>query len=324
MAKGTAVAVLLLLVTAAGVPAHAAPITLVSDMPGGEDWSVGARWSDGQPAGPGNDYFVGSGAGKILRSPLDAATATFPGDSLQLDPTGIFRLKPLNNATVTLPNLRLNGGILHNGNGGNTTTVAGAFNVLAPSNLDLSVMTNNAFNNGADNPPARSLLLSASIAGSGQLNIGNGVTTALPTSTSLATYSRIETTNPNNAFSGGWNVISGALRGVAPGSLGTGNISIGTAGGFDTDYDLDLSSSSLSLNGLMQLDQNDRFASVTINGTPLTPGTYTASQLASQFPNNFFPGGTGSLTVVPEPGSLAALLVPAALLLARRGRRDRR
>jgi hypothetical protein len=119
-------------------------------------------------------------------------------------------------------------------------------------------------------------------------------------------------------------VISGALRGVAPGSLGTGNISIGTAGGFDTDYDLDLSSSSLSLNGLMQLDQNDRFASVTINGTPLTPGTYTASQLASQFPNNFVPGGTGSLTVVPEPGSLAALLVPAALLLARRGRRDRR
>jgi hypothetical protein len=322
MAKGTAVAVLLLLVAAGGVPARAAPITLVSDMPGGEDWTNGARWSDGQPASIANDYFVGSGAGKILRSPLDAATATFPGNSLQLDPTGIFRLKPANPATVTVANLRLNGGILHNGNGTNTTTVAGAINVLAASNLDISQMGSNLFNTTADT--SRTLILSASIAGPGQLNIGNGNATALPTSTNLSTYGRIETTNPNNAFSGGWNVISGALRGVAPGSLGTGNITIGTAGGFDTDYDLDLSSSSLSLNGLMRLDQNDRFASVTVSGTPLTPGTYTASQLASQFPNNFVPGGTGSLTVVPEPGSLAALLAPAALLLARRGRRDRR
>ena len=59
-------------------------------------------------------------------------------------------------ATVTLPNLRLNGGILHNGNGGNTTTVMGAIHVLTPSNLDLSVMTGNTFNTDADNPPARS------------------------------------------------------------------------------------------------------------------------------------------------------------------------
>jgi hypothetical protein len=320
MAKGTAVAFLLLLATANGVPARAAQITLVSDMPGGETWTNGVRWSDGQPAGPGNDYFVGSGAGKILRSPLDAATATFPGDSLQLDPTGIFRLKPANQATVTLPNLRLNGGILHNGNGGNTTTVAGAINVLSPSNLDISQMgNNNTFNNTADT--SRTLIFSASLAGSGLLNIGNGNTAALANTTNLGTYGRIETTNPNNTFNGGWNVLSGALHGVAPGSLGTGNITIGTPGGFDTDYDLSLPTSTFALNGLMQLDQNDRFAAVTINGTPLAPGTYTASDLANQFPGNFVPGGSGSLTVVPEPASLAALFVPAALLLARRGRR---
>jgi hypothetical protein len=291
-------------------------------MPGGEDWTFGVRWSDGQPAGPGNDYFVGSGAGKILRSVLNAATATFPGDSLELDTTGIFRLKPANPATVTVPNLRLNGGILHNGNGTNTTTVAGAINVLSPSNLDISQMgNNNTFNNTADT--SRTLIISASLAGSGVLNVGNGNTAALANTTNLGTYGRIETTNPSNSFSGGWNMLSGALHGVAPGSLGTGNITIGTPAGFDTDYDLSLPSSSLSLNGLMQLDQNDRFGSVSINGTPLAPGTYTANDLAAQFPSNFVPGGTGSLTVVPEPGSLAALIVPTALLLARRARRGR-
>ena len=42
-------------------------------------------------------------------------------------------------------------------------------------------------------------------------------------------------------------------------------------------------------------------------------GAEARDQLAAQFPNNFVPGGTGSLTV-PEPGSLAALIIPAGLL----------
>jgi hypothetical protein len=318
-AEGAAVAVLFLLVTASTVPARAGSVTLISDMPSGEDWTFGARWSDGQPANSGNDYFVGSGAGKILRSINNATTATFPGNSVELDGTGIFRLKAANAASVTVSNLKLNGGTFHNGNGSNTTTVAGGISVLAASNLDLSAMTNNAFNAGADT--TRTLLISASITGPAQLNIGNGNGAALPTSTNLSTYGRVETTSAANTFSGGWNVISGALHGVAPGSLGTGNITIGTAGAFDTDYNLNLPASSLTLNGLMQLDQNDAFGAISINGTSLTPGTYSASQLAAQFPNNFVPGGTGSLTTTaPEPGCLAALILPATLLLARRGR----
>jgi hypothetical protein len=322
MAEGTAVAVLLVLVTASGPPVRAAQVTLIATMTAGEDWSAGARWSDGQPANSANDYSVGSGAGKIVRSTNSASAATFPGNSLQLDATGIFRLKPANPGTVTISNLKLNGGTLHNGNGTNTATVAGAINVLTPSNLDLSTMSGDAFNAGTDT--SRTLILSASITGPGQLNVGNGNATALPTSTNLGTYGRVELTSGSNTFGGAWNVISGALHGVAPGSLGTGNITIGTAGGFDTDYNVSLPTSSFVLNGLMQLDQNDTFASVTINGTPLGPGTYTASQLAAQFPNNFVPGGTGSLTTLPEPGALAALTVSAALLFARRRRGERR
>lgn len=321
-AKGTAAAVVsALLLLAAGVgPARGASVTLIADMPAGEDWTNGARWSDGQPANSANDYFVGSGAGKILRSTNNAAAATFPGNSLQLDATAIFRIKPANPGTVTLPSLKLNGGTLHNGNGTNTTTVTGAVSVLTASNLDLSQMTNNAFNSGGDT--TRTLIVSASIAGPAQLSIGNGNTAALPNTTNIPTYGRVETTNPANAFTGGWNVISGALRGVAPGSLGMGSISVGAAGGFDTDYDLILPTASFTLNGLMQLDQNDTFGAISINGTALTPGTYTASQLTTQFPNNFFPGGTGSLTVaaVPEPGCLSTLVVPAGILLASRKR----
>jgi hypothetical protein len=303
------------MVIAGGAPARAASVTLISDMASGEDWTFSARWSDNQPANSANDYFVGSGAGKILRSTNSAAAATFPGNSVELDATGIFRLKAANPGTVTVSNLKLNGGTLHNGNGTNTTTVAGAINVLAASNLDLSSMTNNAFNAGADT--SRTLIVTASLTGPGQLNIGNGNTTALPTSTNLGTYGRIELTSGSNSFSGGWNVISGALHGVAPGSLGTGNITIGTAAGFDTDYNVVLPTSSLTLNGLMQLDQNDTFGSVSINGTSLAAGTYTANQLAAQFPNNFVPGGSGSLTATPEPGCLAAMTIPAALLLTR-------
>src|SRR5689334_13952636 len=78
---------------ALGTATHAATITLIADDASGEDWSTGARWSDGQPAVAGSDYFVGSGAGKIVRSTNNSASASFPGDSLELDATGILRLK---------------------------------------------------------------------------------------------------------------------------------------------------------------------------------------------------------------------------------------
>ena len=93
-----------------------------------------------------------------------------------------------------------------------------------------------------------------------------------------------------------------------------------TNGGIDTDYDVNLPTKSFVMNGLMQLDQNDKFAAITINGTSLAPGTYSAATLATMFPTNFVPGGTGSLQVVPapEPASVGLLTVASLGVLARR------
>src|SRR4051812_12299158 len=149
----------------AGTQTRAAPITLISDDASGEDWSAGAHWSDGLPAAAGNDYLVGLGAGKIVRSTNNGTTATFPGDSLELDATGILRLKALNLGSVGITLLKLNGGALHNGNASNTTTLTGGINVLSASNLDLSAMTSNVVNTGAD--ITRFITLASTLSGTG-------------------------------------------------------------------------------------------------------------------------------------------------------------
>jgi len=298
------------------VPSRAAVITLVSDDASGEDWSTGTHWSDGLPAAAGNDYFVGSGAGKIIRSTNNGTAAVFPGDSLELDATGLFRLKSATGGSVSLTLLKLNGGALHNGNASNTTTVSGAINVLSASTLDLSSEGSNLVNNGAD--VTRFLTIAATLSGSGLLNVGNGGTA--PTAATFATLGNVNVTSTNNTFSGGWNVQSGILHGQSSGSLGTGNITVGASGGFDTDYNVSLPTKSFSLSGLMQLDQNDTFGNVSINGTPLAAGTYNFAQLSTAFPTNFVPGGTGSITVAPEPASLGIIAVSALGLLQRRRR----
>src|SRR5947207_15640472 len=109
--------------------AQAAPIQLISSMASGEDWSLGSHWSDTLPAAAGNSYFAGTGGGRIVRSTNNAAAATFPGDSLSIDNTGIFRLKAVTNGVITVNDLKLNGGTLHNGNATTVMTVDGNLSV---------------------------------------------------------------------------------------------------------------------------------------------------------------------------------------------------
>ena len=61
----------------------------------------------------------------------------------------------------------------------------------------------------------------------------------------------------------------------------------------------------------MNLHQNCTFSAVTIEGTPLSPGTYSYAQLRAAFPNDFLSGGSGSLTVASVPPGLTA--VPSGL-----------
>ena len=66
--------------------------------------------------------------------------------------------------------------------------------------------------------------------------------------------------------------------------------------------------------GRVQLDQDVTFAAATINGVDLPPGTHSYASLNGAFDTIFVDGGSGSITVLPEPAAmmLAAVFVPLA------------
>jgi hypothetical protein len=70
----------------------------------------------------------------------------------------------------------------------------------------------------------------------------------------------------------------------------------------------------------INLDQNVTFAAVTLNGTNLDPGTYSYSYLNSNFDTIFLDGGSGSITVVPEPATAVCFLGGFGLLMLARRR----
>jgi hypothetical protein len=102
----------------------------------------------------------------------------------------------------------------------------------------------------------------------------------------------LQITCSTNTFSGQWIVDQGVLVGVGTNSLGMNNLIVGTNGltaAVETLYNIYNPNASLILgaNGKMFLHQTNSFASVTVNGTVLPVGTYTAGTLSSTYPANF-------------------------------------
>ncbi len=118
-----------------------------------------------------------------------------------------------------------------------------------------------------------------------------------------STFDYIKFTNASNTFTGTFDLSSGT-------------------GVFYLDFDYD-EASGASLNmaagAKLLLDQNLSFASVVLDGTPLGIGTYSATDDAiSAYMQDT--AATGSLTVVPEPTTMA-LVGLGGLLAARRRRK---
>ncbi len=243
---------------------------------------------------------------------------TFPGDSLELTTNTEIRLK--RTATVNTiqtvnfpgvggkPGLILNGGVLNTGDSniqpvdGSIYAVPGSQSYLCPGN-----------NDGAGTDSARAFTIVGKLSGSGNLCLFEG-----------RTNNANSVTSSNNTFSGQWIVKGGRLLGAAPDSLGTNSSFIMDPGyvlpvppfssiapvvdpssppGYavlEVNYDMNSAGTLTLVNGgQVRLHQNIVFSGVTIEGTPLSQGTYYYADLAATWPNNFDANGSGSITVQP-------------------------
>jgi hypothetical protein len=321
----------------AAASVHAANFTTTTQQAGGENWNA-AIWNPGPVSPtPGNTYEVLPGG---RTRPPNGTTAsggtgavnqsfTFPGDSLKLTGVGFgttgsgeLRLKQDFNGPIfnfpgvgSNPGLILNGGIINDGDD-RIMTIAGRISAVAG--------TTSSFNPGGsavtDISALRGFTVDATLSGSGNLTLDY----AHDTTTASAIVPALLLNGTNTAFTGTWTLNSGWLKAAGLNSMGFGDISLTSTQGastLDLDYNLNNPSGALTLAGptsKLVLDQSLTFRSVTINGTALTPGVHPFAELNANFDANFVDGGTGSITVVPEPSSLVSLLGGVALLIRRR------
>ena len=263
----------------------------------GQDWTLASGWSDQISSAASfaqntnNTYEVL--AGKRLRTPgggdtsfpssLAVSTDTIP--PLTVDgnspydkagnANGEIRFKGNTGALCYFPNLIMNGGQFNP----SPSTTPG-YNLI---NGFVNVIKKSYFYGDGNND--RGFRIYAFLQGSADLEIhqNNG-------DTATSTYqSGIDVESTNNPFSGNWNVVSGTVVGSGTNSLGTGGITLQNNAQFEVYYDISNRSAGLVINGTgkVYLHQNLFFDHAVIGGTPLAVGTYTAAQLANQFPNNF-------------------------------------
>ncbi|HEY4414106.1 MAG TPA: immunoglobulin domain-containing protein [Verrucomicrobiae bacterium] len=256
----------------------------------GNDWNTANSWNPGgQPAstelfmnpGSTNEVVVGS----RLRTPAATAYNVFPNAQLTVDGSGVFENGTLNAvgelrfknnnspSTNYFNNLVLNGGQLDLGD--NTYEVIQG---------QLSVANNSTIYIDSTSGVDRTYQIDSWLTGSANLLWHQY-------SNTLSGFD-LQITGTTNTFNGQWLVDQGVLVGVGVNSLGTNNILVGTTGlpaALETLYDLNSPDGNLVLGatGEVFLHQNDHFASVTINGTPLANGTYSFAVLNSTYPENF-------------------------------------
>ena len=294
---------------------HGADLTTTTAQAAGTDWTAAIWRINGAGAAmapvPGNTYqcvangvpFGNSLNNTRIRNPAVAGLRTFPGDSLTLNANTELRMK-MAGAVLNFPGasgnagLVLNGGVLNAGDD-SVFVVTGKVQVAAQSYFC-------AGNNGGGAAmPLRGINLAGQLTGSGTLVF-----------IQCATQVAQQVSGDSNTFSGEWIIKSGWVVGSGQNSLGTNNITVdpnyvlpldssvvNVAGPawIEPGYDLNSAGALVLTNGgVMILHQNCAFSAVLVQGTALTSGTHSYSELVASFPSSFAPGGSGSLTVQPS------------------------
>lgn len=274
-----------------------------NQVSGSNTWSANADWFN-QTSGGGSNPVVfpggssGGGAGSWTGNTFDtqgfalrtnSSTYTFGDTNTTLvlhTPTSRgMAVRTSGSAVSTVPNLNSQGGLIFSG-----------ANAPAISNLTVTNFINSS---GTTLQPgdsdARTLNLNiGTLTGNGNFTLKNSV---------------------NN---------------------GTVQLTVGNASGYTGDITFDASRVNilefkndlisggglvLGTNSQINLKQNVTFETVEINGSFLAAGTYPYAALNSTYDSYFVDGGSGSITVVPEPGTLA-LLGMAGLVMRRSRRRQ--
>jgi hypothetical protein len=302
-------------------------------MQSGNDWNTPGYWWDGSQDGglaastlaseyPGVPFVVPPGS--LLLTPAGASAALFPGGELDLDGDGNFvngnpggnsgsltttsalDLQGGANAGSTnayelyFTNLVINGGQIDAGVQG-VGTLDGAM-TIGPSNACFYTDTSNTGDAGWQ---VNSVL---SGAGTIELRLDSYYSSFQPSFSN-----DLDIAGVNNPFTGAWLVTQGPLLGGGSNSLGTNGITVGPNGALETLYNVNNPNASLTLNGMMYLDQADTFQTVTVNGASLYAGTYTAAQLNRAYPATF-PATWNQLYGSPNSAASGTLTVlqPAA------------
>ncbi len=315
-------------ITLASVPhvSQAAYLTTTNNVGGNTGWNTAGIWkTNGTGTGvsvpvAGNTYACvpngiafGNGANNTRMRNLYATTSTnfqtFPGDSLTMSTNTEFRCKQIaagNVPTLNFPGVNGNPGLLLDGgvlNIGDDCVVTITGNVQVVSQSFIAPGDNGG---GSILRTLRGFIISANLSGSGDLVIFQSTTNTPQTISGVS-----------NTFTGQWFLKAGRLVASTVNSLGTNNITLdpyyvlpsyfsttapvvdipGPAV-LDVRYDLNSAGVLTLVNGgMMNLHQNVVFRGVTVEGTPLSAGTHYYAELAANYPANFMPNGSGSITV---------------------------
>jgi alpha-glucosidase (family GH31 glycosyl hydrolase) len=252
-----------------------------------------------------NGIAIGSNLNETrLRSPVAGGFVTFPGDSLTLDTNTEIRMKTVGSVlnfpgVGGNPGLILKGGMLNVGDSGGFV-VTGVVQVASQSYLCPGDNDANAVS------PNRYINITGQLTGGGSLVLFEG-----------GTSNPMQISGNSNTFSGQWIVKCSYLQGAGINSLGTNSITVdpnyvlasppfdvsitsAQAGPavFEVNYDLNSAGVlTLTNGGQMKLHQNCAFSAVKIEGTSLSAGTHSYSELNGSYPANFPAGGSGSITV---------------------------
>jgi alpha-glucosidase (family GH31 glycosyl hydrolase) len=234
----------------------------------GDDWNTAGTWQDDYtPATVPWAHFVST---MPLRAP--SGTVSFEGMFLTVSDT--FYIE---NQTVTVGNLIIDGGTLHVTG---SCVLSGRLELVGDMQIDFA------------NAQATLTILS-DLSGPGHVTVGANGSVVLQ--------------GGNQSFSGNWS-INGRVEGDTAGSLGSGPITVNSGGCLVVNYAL-ITDASLTLMGgsTTELYQDLMVGSLTIQGDDFSIGSYDSLYLYQLYDDGTFVhsgSGSGSITVGPVWGTV--------------------